>query len=238
MRRHLSRVAAQKERKMLKTAGLCFAYPPHFHLDGVNLRVREGDRILLRGKNGAGKSTLLRLLGGALSPFEGSVTRSSGTTAAFTGHSPSVYPCLSVRENLEFWNRLENCFHKHKNNTADPGLAEAADMLGLTGSLDEKASSLSRGMLQRLDLSRVLHSKAGLLLLDEPENSIERKYLEAFCREIIKRRHSAVVWASNVLEPDFNPAGFPLFTHLIEIKEKAIGLFTGEVKPLRGDEAC
>ena len=223
---------------MLKTAGLCFAYPPHFQLDGLNLRVREGDRILLRGKNGAGKSTLLRLLGGALSPFEGSVTRSSGTTAAFTGHSPSVYPCLSVRENLEFWNRLENRFHKHKNNTANPGLAEAAEMMGLTGSLAEKASSLSRGMLQRLDLSRVLRSNAGLLLLDEPENSIERKYLEAFCREIIKRSHSAVIWASNVLESGFSPSGASLFTHLFEIKESKAGIFTGEIKSLRGEEAC
>ena len=77
-----------------------------------------------------------------------------------------------------------------------------------------------------------------LYLLDEPENSIERKYLEAFCREIIKRSHSAVIWASNVLESGFSPSGASLFTHLFEIKESKAGIFTGEIKSLRGEEAC
>ncbi len=223
---------------MLKATGLCFAYPPNFRLNQVNLRVREGDRILLQGKNGAGKSTLLRLFGGALSPCEGGVARSPGTTAAFIGHLPSVYPGLTVRKNLEFWAMLEKSFHKHAENPGCLDIAEAAELMGLAGSLEEKASSLSRGMLQRLDLSRVLRSNAGLLLLDEPENSIERKYLEAFCREIIKRSHSAVIWASNVLESGFSPSGASLFTHLFEIKESKAGIFTGEIKSLRGEEAC
>jgi len=227
---------------MLKADNLQFSYPPHFCLREIRMNLKAGDRALVKGPNGSGKSTLLRLLAGLLHPGAGKLTFPKQTGAvAIASHNPSVYPYLNVRENLEFWMQIEQNFAGlKKNNIHSPAHTpeEALSLMGLTEAAHDKVSTLSRGMLQRLELARILSSNARLLLLDEPENSLDQNYLDIFCKEIDARADSAVVWASHMLTVNFKTNNTHLFTHQIILREQSAGVFSGNLQPVSGAASC
>jgi ABC-2 type transport system ATP-binding protein len=80
--------------------------------------------------------------------------------------SPSAYPELTVRENLEITRRLH--FIRDKNSTS-----HAMEVLGLTSYADRKAGALSTGNLQRLGLARAILHEPELLILDEPAKGLD-----------------------------------------------------------------
>ena len=142
----------------------------------VNLRVRRGEVYGFLGLNGAGKTTTIRALLGMIRPSEGNVKlldqavgpRGRGPWSR-VGHlveSPSAYPELSVRENLDIARRL----HGIKNaNVVD----EIMERLSVASYADRNAGALSTGNLQRLGLARALLHNPDLLILDEPANGLD-----------------------------------------------------------------
>jgi ABC-2 type transport system ATP-binding protein len=145
-------------------------------VDAVNLRVGEGEIYGFLGLNGAGKTTTIRALLGMIRPSEGNVNvlgQAVGPNGrgpwARVGHiveSPSAYPELSVRENLDIARRL----HGIQNFKV---LDEIIEQLALGSYSDRKAGTLSTGNLQRLGLARALLHGPELLILDEPANGLD-----------------------------------------------------------------
>ncbi len=145
-------------------------------VDSVNLRVKQGEIYGFLGLNGAGKTTTIRALLGMIRPSEGNVKvlgRGLGPNGrgpwARVGHlveSPSAYPELSVRENLDIARRL----HGIRNPKV---VDEIIERLVLVSYADRKAGTLSMGNLQRLGLARALLHSPELLLLDEPANGLD-----------------------------------------------------------------
>lgn len=128
-------------------------------LRGFNLTVGAGECVGLMGANGSGKSTLLRVLATLLPPVRGEgwvLGAPLGTSACesvrpritLIGHSPALYPRLSLRENLRFLARLTD----RDERAAD----EALDNVGLARAAGRKAEVCSHGMRRRADLARVL----------------------------------------------------------------------------------
>jgi len=168
-----------KEERMnyaIETNNLTKNYRDVCAVDSVNLRVKQGEIYGFLGLNGAGKTTTIRALLGMIRPSEGNVKvlgQALGPAGrgpwAKVGHlveSPSAYPELSVRENLEIARRL----HKITNLKVVDDVIERLDLASYA---DRKAGALSTGNLQRLGLARALLHSPELLILDEPANGLD-----------------------------------------------------------------
>ena len=177
----------------IETNGLSKSYDDVRAVDSVNLRVKRGEIYGFLGLNGAGKTTTIRALLGMIRPSAGSV-RVLGQAVgphgrgpwARVGHlveSPSAYPELSVRENLDIARRLHGLLDLH-------ATSHVIERLGLAPYADRKAGTLSTGNLQRLGLARALLHEPELLILDEPANGLDpagvveiRELLASLARE-------------------------------------------------------
>jgi ABC-2 type transport system ATP-binding protein len=160
----------------IETDRLTKCYGEVLAVQSVDLRVKQGEIYGFLGLNGAGKTTTIRALLGMVRPSEGRVRilgqeidRGGRGPWAQVGHlveSPSAYPELSVRENLEVARRLQG--------VSDRGTtSRIIERLGLASYADRRAGTLSTGNLQRLGLARSLLHEPRLLILDEPTNGLD-----------------------------------------------------------------
>ncbi|MFE5299052.1 ABC-F family ATP-binding cassette domain-containing protein [Streptomyces sp. NPDC056632] len=134
-------------------------------LDGVDLAVDRGSRLVVLGLNGTGKTTLLRLLAGQETPDSGRVVHGHGLRLGFFAQEhETLDPARTVRENLA---------------AAAPHLTDG-EVRGVLGAFlfrgddaDKPAGVLSGGEKTRLALAGLVHSGANVLLLDEPTNNLD-----------------------------------------------------------------
>ena len=160
----------------IETAQLTKRYGDVIAVDHVDLRVKPGEIYGFLGLNGAGKTTTIRALLGMIRPGEGNVKvldQAVGPSGrgpwAQVGHlveSPSAYPELTVRENLDIASRLHGISHSE-------ATSRVIEQLALGSYVDRKAGTLSMGNLQRLGLARALLHEPELLILDEPANGLD-----------------------------------------------------------------
>lgn len=160
----------------IETHQLSKRYGNVLAVDAVGLRVKRGEIYGFLGLNGAGKTTTIRALLGMIRPSAGNVRvldQAVGPNGrgpwARVGHlveSPSAYPELTVRENLELARRLHG--------TKDPrATTRVLERLDIASYANRKAGTLSTGNLQRLGLARALLHEPELLILDEPANGLD-----------------------------------------------------------------
>jgi ABC-2 type transport system ATP-binding protein len=146
-------------------------------LDGITFDVGAGELFGLVGPDGAGKTTLFRILTTLLVPDAGSasvlgsdVVRDLWTIRPRVGYMPgsfSLYPDLSVAENLEFFAAVFGT-------TVEKGQALIAPIYSqLEPFRDRRAEALSGGMKQKLALSCALVHRPEILLLDEPTTGVD-----------------------------------------------------------------
>ena len=143
-------------------------------VDKVTLDVQPGEIYALLGLNGAGKTTLIRMLLGMIRPTTGSLAvtglrvgdRAVWSQVGYLVESPSAYPELTVRENLEVVRRLRKIDDRSC-------VDDAIDLFGLRPYAGRRARALSLGNVQRLGLAKALLHRPSLLLLDEPVNSLD-----------------------------------------------------------------
>jgi len=162
-------------------------------LDAVDLTVDTGEHLAVLGENGAGKTTLLRIIATAARPTSGKIAifgldasserRRLRARIGYVPHTPGLYPALSAAENLEFFCALQG---------VDRGrVAEVLDLVGLGDVAGRPAGKLSRGAQQRLAIGRaVLHDPA-LLVLDEPDASLDSGGADLLAR--VMRDRTAVI---------------------------------------------
>jgi heme exporter protein A len=154
----------------IELRGLVRRFGERTVLREVSVSVPTGATLAVLGRNGAGKSTLLRILATLLRPHGGevrvlgeSVPRRAFAVRGRLGllsHEPLLYRDLSGRENLAYHARLHG--------VSSGRVEEVLDAVGMRERADEPVRLLSRGMVQRLAVCRVVLHRPGLLLLDEP----------------------------------------------------------------------
>ncbi|MDH6266190.1 multiple sugar transport system ATP-binding protein [Rhizobium sp. SG_E_25_P2] len=158
------------------------SFSGHQALDDVSMTVADGSFVVLLGPTGAGKTTTLRIISGLEEPESGDV-RIGGRS--MKGLSPaernvamvfqqySLYPHLTVRENLAF--PLRSPLLKTPAAEIERKVAAVAETLRISHKLDNKATALSGGEMQRVSIGRALVRNPQIYLMDEPLSSLDAK---------------------------------------------------------------
>jgi len=172
----------------IETCGLTRRFGAQLAVDDLNLLAPEGGVYGFLGPNGAGKTTTIRMLLGLIRPDAGEVRLFGAPLAAgrlslmrMAGalvETPSLYPHLTGRENLEVTRRMLG---------APRGLIDdALGVVKLAQDADRRVREYSTGMRQRLGLALALLNKPRLLVLDEPTNGLDPAGIHEM-RDLIRR---------------------------------------------------
>lgn len=138
--------------------------------------------LIVEGPNGSGKTTFLKTLAGLLPPIEGSVEPLPGPESMMYLHSVPWLFRGTVRHNLSIVG-------------APPAIEEEAARMGIAELFDVRVSQLSRGQTQRVALARAMIRSPRILLLDEPEGSLDAESLWRWVDRIQQcvREHSPLI---------------------------------------------
>jgi ABC-2 type transport system ATP-binding protein len=169
----------QHTARVLEVRGLAKRYGDVVALDGADLSIGAGEICGLLGPNGAGKTTLASIVAGLLRADDGSVTiagvdalrdgRRARTNLGFAPQELSIYPTVSVRENLIVFGELADVRGALLRRRID----EVADAFELTALLDRPARAMSGGEKRRLHTAAAMIHRPALLLLDEPTTGVD-----------------------------------------------------------------
>ncbi|MFD1660895.1 ABC transporter ATP-binding protein [Streptomyces caeni] len=153
-------------------------------LNGVDLTIGDGDRLVIQGPTGGGKSTLLQMLGGLDKPTAGSVeldgtdlarlsearlTKVRSENIGFVFQSFNLIPTLTAQENVETALVPLGAKGRERRERA----AEALQSVGLGERLGHLPAELSGGQQQRVAIARALVKRPKVLLADEPTGNLD-----------------------------------------------------------------
>ena len=156
-------------------------------LQGVNLSIANNEFVTLVGASGCGKSTLLRILAGLETQTSGSVqcdgrpVAGPGAERAMVFQHYSLYPWLSVIENIKFSRKLR----ANRGNLMSSDVEAASgrvdallNLIGLNKVANAYPNQLSGGMQQRVAIARALMGRPQVLLMDEPFGALDAQTRE------------------------------------------------------------
>ncbi len=199
----ISQLQTQKAENFLVIEDVNKIYPtadgPYTVLDGVNLKVREGEFVCIIGHSGCGKSTLLNMVSGFNTPTDGVVMLQNqaitepGPDRMMVFQNYCLLPWLSVFENIYL--AVDTVFPRKTQAEKRAIVKEHLAMVGLTEAADKKPSQISGGMKQRVAIARALSIRPQVLILDEPFGALDAITREELQEELLQiwREHQVTV---------------------------------------------
>ncbi len=180
-------------------------------LNGVDLKIEEGEFTAIVGPSGSGKTTLLNILGGLDLPSKGDIfiegtnlkDLSSRQLINFRLHnigfvfqSYNLIPVLTAKENTEFILELQKVPKKERIEKA----MELLEAVGIADKADHKPGQLSGGQQQRVAVARALASQPRFIIADEPTANLDSRStndLLEIMAEMNRKYHSTFVFATH-----------------------------------------
>ncbi|SDF90887.1 NitT/TauT family transport system ATP-binding protein [Fontibacillus panacisegetis] len=162
----------------------------HYIIKDVNLVIKGGEFFILLGPSGCGKSTLLNMIAGFVSKTGGNLRVGSSEiqkpgrdrAVVFQQADSSLFPWLTVRQNVEFGLKMKKVPKKQRRVISD----QYIDLVGLSGHGDKFPRELSGGMKQRVQLARVLANDPEILLMDEPFGALDAMTRRTMQKELVR----------------------------------------------------
>lgn len=203
-------------------------------LNGVNLKIEEGEFTAIVGPSGSGKTTLLNILGGLDLPSKGDIfiegtnlkDLSSRQLIDFRLHnigfvfqSYNLIPVLTAKENTEFILELQKVPKKERLQKA----MELLEAVGIADKADHRPGQLSGGQQQRVAVARALASQPRFIIADEPTANLDSRStndLLEIMAEMNRKYHSTFIFA----------------THDQRVMDKALRIVTIDDGKIIGDE--
>jgi ABC-2 type transport system ATP-binding protein len=168
-------------------------------VDHISLEVEEGEVFGFLGPNGAGKTTTVRMLCSLIKPDEGKATvgghdieKEASTVRSIVGLLPEpelsgLYERMTPIENLEYFAKLYNLPESQMKTRAK----ELLDMMELWNRRNDRVSTFSRGMRQKLSIARALIHDPKILFMDEPTSGLDptaaksfREFIANLCKQL------------------------------------------------------
>jgi NitT/TauT family transport system ATP-binding protein len=181
-------------------------------LKDVNLSIEDNEFVTIVGASGCGKSTLLRILAGletnssGLASCDGHPITGPGAERAMVFQHYSLYPWLSVMDNIKFSRKLK----VNRENLSSSDVEEASgradallDLIGLSKVASAYPNQLSGGMQQRVAIARALMGRPAVLLMDEPFGALDaqtREVMHDLILHIHRIEKTTVVFVTHDVE--------------------------------------
>ena len=172
---------------------------------GISFSINAGEVLGFLGPNGAGKSTTLRMIVGLSSPTRGKIiidghliTKDYVKAMSKVGciiEGPDMYNYLSGLENLKMLSSMNK-------NVTNEDITKVIELVGMQNRINDKVSTYSLGMKQRLGLAQALVHKPKLLILDEPTNGLDPSGINEFrhiIHDLAKKENIAVLISSHLI---------------------------------------
>ena len=166
----------------LKLVGVSKSFGATAAVSDLSIDIPSGEFIVLLGPSGAGKTTTLRLVAGLEAPDQGQVwiggrdvthVAPALRDVTFVFQQYSLYPHLSVYDNLAF--PLRSRLRKTSEADIKTKVTEVARLLRMEDKLQNSATKLSGGQMQRVAIGRALVRSPAVYLMDEPLSSLDAK---------------------------------------------------------------
>jgi NitT/TauT family transport system ATP-binding protein len=181
-------------------------------LQNIDLDIAAGEFVTLVGASGCGKSTLLRTIGGLEEYADGQIlcngrdVDGAGSDRAMVFQSYSLYPWLTVIENIKFCRKLD--IHRKDTTSSDveraAGRADALiSLMGLSHVANAYPAELSGGMQQRVAIARALMVRPDVLLMDEPFGALDaqtREVMHDLIRHVYLLEKTTVIFVTHDAE--------------------------------------
>jgi phospholipid/cholesterol/gamma-HCH transport system ATP-binding protein len=177
---------SENNKTIIEIKDLKKSYGDNHVLNGFNMRLVEGENLVIMGKSGSGKSVMIKCLIGLDAPDSGSITVMGKdirklereeldelrTEVGFLFQGSALYDSMTVRENLEFpLRRHTKKFGFLKDTT--PLVMQALENVGLANTVNLMPEELSGGMKRRIALARTLILQPKIILYDEPTTGLD-----------------------------------------------------------------
>lgn len=189
---------------MITVHNLTKVYNQQTAVNHIDFQLHNGEITGFLGPNGAGKTTTMKMLTGALTPTEGSITidgidiiknpiKAQRTIGYLPEHNP-LYTEMYVREYLQFTANLYPAVPRNR-------VEEVIALTGLLSESNKKIEALSKGYRQRVGLASALIHDPKVLILDEPTTGLDPNQLVEI-RNIVKElgKHKTVLLSSHIMQ--------------------------------------
>src|SRR5918995_6360155 len=165
-------LSGEQQQQLLNSRSSMRASSSYEVLNGIDLKINEGEFVTIVGPSGCGKSTLLNIIAGLDRPDSGSVLIRGHVTSSDTSSTKRImifqegalFPWLNVQDNVEFGLKIARVPKEKIRQIADRYI----EMVGLSKFSKSFVYQLSGGMKQRVAIARALAIEPEVLLMDEP----------------------------------------------------------------------
>lgn len=179
----------------------------HYIIKDVNLVIKGGEFFVLLGPSGCGKSTLLNMIAGFVSKSGGNLKVDNvevdkpgrDRAVVFQQADSSLFPWLTVRENVEFGLRMKKTPKAERHRISDRYIG----LVNLNGHEEKFPKELSGGMKQRVQLARVLANDPAILLMDEPFGALDAMTRRTMQKELVniwQETHKTVIFVTHDIQ--------------------------------------